>query len=49
MVKRRMGGRLEVVRAGKGFVAWLPMKAADTLVMDVVLLIMSYMVAGKAE
>ena len=35
-----------VARTGEGFVAWLPVKAADTLVVDAVLLVVSYMVAG---
>ena len=38
-----------VARACKSFVARLPMETADALVMDTVLLIMSSVVAGKAE
>ena len=41
-----MRGGLEVVGTSEGFVAWLPVKAADTLVVDAVLLVVSYMVAG---
>ena len=38
-----------VVRAGESFVTGLPVEAADTLVMDTVLLVMSCIVAGEAE
>ena len=44
-----MGGGLEGARTGKGLVARLPAKVTDTLVVDAVLLIVSHMVAGKAE
>ena len=44
-----MGGGSEGARTGKGLVARLPAKARDTLVVDAVLLIVSHMVAGKAE
>ena len=39
----------EVTRAGEGFVARLPVEAADTLVVDAVFLVVSCMVAGKAK
>ena len=42
-----MGG--VVVRAGESFVTGLPAEAADTLVMDTVLLVMSCMVTGEAK
>ena len=42
-----MGG--VVVGAGEGFVTGLPVEATDALVMDTVFLVMSCMVAGKAE
>ena len=38
-------GRSEVVRTSKGFVAWLPAKAEDTLVVDALLLVVFYIVA----
>ena len=49
MVKGRMRSRPKVTRAGEGFVTGLPMKAADTLVVNAVLLVVSHMVAGEAE
>ena len=38
-----------VARAGESFVTRLPAEAADTLIMDTVFLVVSCMVAGKAE
>ena len=42
-----MGG--VVAGAGESFVTGLPAEAADALVMDTIFLVMSCMVAGKAE
>ena len=42
-----MGG--VVAGAGESLVTGLPVEAADALVMDTVLLVMSHMVAGEAE
>ena len=47
VVRRWMGGI--VVGAGESFVTGLPAEAADALIMDAVFLVMSCMVAGKAE
>ena len=45
---RRWTGNV-VARACKGFVTGLPAKAADALVVDTVFLVVSNVVAGKAE
>ena len=45
--RRWTGGVVAV--ADKSFVTRLPVEAADALVMDAVFLVMSSMVAGKAE
>ena len=47
-VTRRWTGGV-VAGAGESFVTGLPAEAADPLVMDTVFLVMSCMVAGKAE
>ena len=44
-----MGRGSEIARASEGLVTGLPVEAADTLVVDAVFLVVSYMVAGKAE
>ena len=46
-MRRWMGG--VVAGAGESFVTRLPAEATDALVMDTVFLVMSCMVAGKAE
>ena len=49
MTRRWMGGGVEVARTGESFVAWLPAEAADTLVVDATLLVVSHMIAGETK
>ena len=47
--KRRVRGRLVVTRAGEGFVSRSPVEARDTLVVDAILLVMSFMKTCETE
>ena len=49
MPKRRTRCGLIVVRASEGIVTGLPVKAGDALVVDAVLLVVPFMIAGETE
>ena len=48
-MKRRVRDGSVVTKAGKSFVAWLPAKARNTLVIEVVLLVMPFVETDETE